>query len=143
MKLETFLQILEPGHPVRLSTGQELESAGTAGYEWLIPEDLLERKVTAVHCFIEPDDPGIRLMTEAEIGETTGDRSCFLEDLLQVLDAEEEAMIHIVRGQEKLGHAGSGRIASLLSSSVLESTVEQIAPALDREWDLVLTVKIR
>lgn len=143
MKLETFLQILEPGHLVRLDTGQEVESAGVPDYEWMIPEDLLEREVTSVRCFIEPDDPGIRLVMETAIGNATRDRGCFLDDFLGILTLEEEAEVHVCRGSEKLGHASAQRIEAMLSNSVLDSSVERISLDLNREWDLIMTVHIR
>ena len=118
MKLETFLQILEPGHLVRLDTGQEVESAGVSDYEWMIPEDLLEREVTSVRCFIEPDDPGIRLVMETAIGNATRDRGCFLDDFLGILTLEEEAEVHVRRGSEKLGHASAQRIEAMLAQDL-------------------------
>lgn len=143
MKLETLLQIIRPGHQVRLDEIHELETTAGSEYEYLVPEGHLDREVTSLRFSIEPDDPGIRLLTDISTGAPTTDRSCFLEDLLQKLDLEEEAEVHVRRGSEKLGHASPCRIRNLLSNSVLESSVESVSADLNREWDMVLDIQVR
>ena len=142
MKLEVLLQALEPGVTVRINGEREVTPDTGVNYEYLVPEGMLEQKVTSLNLWIEPVDPGIRLMLDVKVADEPGDRFMTLDDLFVPLDLEDEAEIHITRGTDKLGHASPSHIRDRLSNSTLESIVRSIRAELDPMWELLLHVDV-